>query len=55
MLHGIALANPDTLKYVPEHNLIMRADAPDENKVSIVQGSVRATNPQTRWSSVKAC
>ncbi|XER99978.1 dihydroxyacetone kinase subunit DhaK [Streptomyces sp. S1D4-11] len=37
MLEGLALANPDTLKYVPEYNLIMRADA--ENKVSIVQGS----------------
>ena len=29
MLEGIALANPDTLKYVPEYNLIMRADAPE--------------------------
>ena len=28
MLKGIALANPDTIKYVPEYNLIMRADAP---------------------------
>ena len=39
MLEGIALANPDTLKYVPEYNLIMRADAPRDDKVSIVQGS----------------
>ena len=37
MLKGIALANPGTIKYVPEFNLIMRADAPDPNKVSIVQ------------------
>jgi len=28
MLKGIALANPDTLRYVPDYNLIMRADAP---------------------------
>ena len=35
MLQGVALANPDTLKYVPEYNLIMRADAPNANKVSI--------------------
>ena len=45
MLQGIALANPDTLKYVPEYNLIMRADAPNENKVSIVQGSGSGHEP----------
>jgi dihydroxyacetone kinase-like protein len=28
MLEGLALANPDTLKYVPDYNLIMRSDAP---------------------------
>jgi phosphoenolpyruvate---glycerone phosphotransferase subunit DhaK len=45
MLRGIALANPDTLKYVPEYNLIMRTDAPDPNKVSIVQGSGSGHEP----------
>jgi dihydroxyacetone kinase-like protein len=45
MLQGVALANPDTLKYVPEYNLIMRADAPNENKVSIVQGSGSGHEP----------
>ena len=45
MLKGIALANPDTIKYVPEYNLIMRADAPNENKVSIVQGSGSGHEP----------
>ena len=45
MLHGIALANPDTLKYVPEYNLIMRADAPDDDKVSIIQGSGSGHEP----------
>ena len=45
MLQGIALANPDTLKYVPEYNLIMRADAPNENKVSIIQGSGSGHEP----------
>ena len=39
MLEGIALANPDTLKYVPDYNLIMRADGPSDDKVSIIQGS----------------
>ena len=45
MLKGIALANPGTIKYVPEFNLIMRADAPNPNKVSIVQGSGSGHEP----------
>src|SRR3954452_5477650 len=45
MLKGLALANPDTLKYVPEYNLIMRSDAPREDKVSIVQGSGSGHEP----------
>ncbi|MDX6315918.1 MAG: phosphoenolpyruvate---glycerone phosphotransferase subunit DhaK [Streptomyces sp.] len=45
MLEGLALANPDTLRYVPEYNLIMRADAPMTDKVSIVQGSGSGHEP----------
>ncbi|MDX6206444.1 MAG: phosphoenolpyruvate---glycerone phosphotransferase subunit DhaK [Frankiales bacterium] len=45
MLHGIAMANPDTLKYVPAYNLIMRVDAPRDDKVSIVQGSGSGHEP----------
>jgi dihydroxyacetone kinase-like protein len=45
MLEGIALANPDTLRYVPDYNLIMRVDAPREDKVSIVQGSGSGHEP----------
>ncbi len=45
MLEGLALANPDTLRYLPEHNLIMRTDAPREDKVSIVQGSGSGHEP----------
>ena len=45
MLKGLALANPDTLKYVPEYNLIARADAPVKGKVSIVQGSGSGHEP----------
>ena len=45
MLKGIALANPDTITYVPEYNLIMRSDAPNNNKVSIVQGSGSGHEP----------
>jgi dihydroxyacetone kinase-like protein len=45
MLTGLALANPDTLKYVPDYNLILRADAPSDSKVSIVQGSGSGHEP----------
>jgi phosphoenolpyruvate---glycerone phosphotransferase subunit DhaK len=45
MLKGVALANPDTLQYVPEFNLIMRKDAPRDDKVSIVQGSGSGHEP----------
>lgn len=45
MLKGIALANPDTLRYVPEYNLIMRTDAPRDDKVSIIQGSGSGHEP----------
>ena len=45
MLEGIALANPETIAYVPEYNLIMRKDAPRDDKVSIVQGSGSGHEP----------
>ncbi|MCU1525775.1 MAG: dihydroxyacetone kinase [Microbacteriaceae bacterium] len=45
MLRGIALANPDTLRYVPAYNLIHRADAPNHNKVTIIQGSGSGHEP----------
>ncbi|SDX76619.1 dihydroxyacetone kinase, N-terminal domain [Modestobacter sp. DSM 44400] len=45
MLEGLALANPHTLKYLPEYNLVMRADSPREDKVSIVQGSGSGHEP----------
>ncbi len=45
MLKGIAAANPNTITYVPAYNLIMRSDAPNNNKVSIVQGSGSGHEP----------
>ncbi len=45
MLRGIELASAGRLKYVPAYNLIMRADAPNNNKVSIVQGSGSGHEP----------
>ncbi len=45
MLQGLALANPDTLVYVPECNLIHRADAPRADRVSVIQGSGSGHEP----------
>ena len=45
MLKGLAAANPSTLRYVPQYNLIMRKDAPNDAKVSIVQGSGSGHEP----------
>src|SRR3954462_12077998 len=45
MLQGVALANPNMLRYIPEYNLIMRADAPRDDKVSIIQGSGSGHEP----------
>ncbi len=45
MLQGIAWANEDSLRYLPEFNLIMRADAPRSDKVSIIQGSGSGHEP----------
>ncbi|GAB4081613.1 dihydroxyacetone kinase subunit DhaK [Modestobacter muralis] len=45
MLEGLALANPHSLRYVPEHNLVMRADSPSDDRVSIVQGSGSGHEP----------
>ncbi|MET0475292.1 MAG: dihydroxyacetone kinase subunit DhaK [Mycobacterium sp.] len=45
ILTGIARANPETLRYEPKHNLIVRADAPVANKVAIVQGSGSGHEP----------
>ena len=45
MLKGVALANPGEIRYVPAYNLIMRADAPNDRKVSIVQGSGSGHEP----------
>ena len=45
MLRGIALTNPGSLRYVPAYNLIMRADAPRDDKVSVLQGSGSGHEP----------
>ncbi len=45
MMEGLVLANPDTLRWKKEHNIIYRADAPRDDKVSIIQGSGSGHEP----------
>ncbi|MFV0375363.1 dihydroxyacetone kinase subunit DhaK [Microbacterium sp.] len=45
MLEGLALANPDTLRYVPEYNLVHRVDTPSDDRVTIIQGSGSGHEP----------
>ena len=45
MLEGVALANPDMLRYVPKYNIIYRADRPQKDKVSVIQGSGSGHEP----------
>jgi phosphoenolpyruvate---glycerone phosphotransferase subunit DhaK len=45
MLEGVYLANQDMLRYVPEYNIIHRADRPDNSKVSVIQGSGSGHEP----------
>lgn len=45
MLQGLALANPEALRYVPEYNLIYRKGSPSNSKVSIIQGSGSGHEP----------
>lgn len=45
MLEGVALANPDMLGYVPQFNIIHRADRPANDKVSVIQGSGSGHEP----------
>jgi dihydroxyacetone kinase-like protein len=45
MLKGLALANPETLSYLPKYNLVMRKGSPRDDKVSIIQGSGSGHEP----------
>ena len=45
MLEGIYLANPNKLKYLPKYNCIYRADRPNDDFVSIIQGSGSGHEP----------
>lgn len=44
-MKGVLLANPDLLEFVPEFQLIKRKDAPNNSRVSIIQGSGSGHEP----------
>jgi len=44
-MKGVALANPDLLDYEPEFQMIKRKDAPNNSRVSVVQGSGSGHEP----------
>jgi dihydroxyacetone kinase-like protein len=44
-MRGIALANPGLLEFEPEFQMIKRADAPNNSRVSVVQGSGSGHEP----------
>jgi dihydroxyacetone kinase-like protein len=45
MMEGVFLANKGKLKWIPEYNILYRADMPSDDKVSIMQGSGSGHEP----------
>lgn len=45
MLRGMELAHGDLLRLIPEHNVVVRADAPVEGKVALVSGGGSGHEP----------
>lgn len=45
MMEGVLMANQSKLKWIPDYNIIYRSDMPNDNKVSIIQGSGSGHEP----------
>ena len=45
MCRGMELAHPGLLRLIPEHNVLVRADAPVENKVALISGGGSGHEP----------
>ena len=45
MIEGMILANPAKLKWIPQYNIVYRADMPRDDKVSVIQGSGSGHEP----------
>jgi phosphoenolpyruvate---glycerone phosphotransferase subunit DhaK len=44
-MKGVVLANPDLLEFEPEFQMIKRKDAPNNSRVSVIQGSGSGHEP----------
>ena len=45
MLRGMELAHSELIRLIPEHNVVVRADAPVQNKVALVSGGGSGHEP----------
>src|SRR5215210_4057404 len=45
MCRGMELAHPGLLRLIPDHNVLVRADAPVQNKVALVSGGGSGHEP----------
>ena len=45
MLRGMGLAHPEIIRVIPEHNVVVRADAPVQGKVALVSGGGSGHEP----------
>ena len=45
MLRGMGLAHPEIVRIIPEHNVVVRADAPVQGKVALVSGGGSGHEP----------
>ena len=45
MLRGMGLAHPELVRIIPEHNVVVRADAPIQGKVALVSGGGSGHEP----------
>src|SRR3712207_7508466 len=45
MLRGMGLAHPELIRIIPEHNVVVRADAPVQGKVALVSGGGSGHEP----------
>jgi dihydroxyacetone kinase-like protein len=45
MLEGLVMANPETLEWIPEYNIIHIKGGPDSNRVAVIQGSGSGHEP----------
>jgi hypothetical protein len=55
MLDGMVAAYPDSVRRLPNTQVLVRNDAPVDDKVAVVSAGVAATNRHTPAISAKGC